>query len=357
MDNFQRVGVIKRELTTRDSKDINKTNFLTGVVSLSCTNLEYLHVGTGKLLLNIKSTDRLKEIVIRSRNYKEFYSKVSRHLNLVSYDYNSTLKLGSKYCIPGTTIKGSCRSRLELLTVNKHNKTPCCFIKSSVISKEPQRGQHGWRHFNLWKPATYEIRAPCDATKSSNVCITCDLFGTSGLASRVYFGNMYSKQVKVYSLTLDHNEKIEAIAPNSEFEGEISFYNLQPWELGLVLIGLGAKRDGSFTPILLGKSKYREREVVDCVENKSLIGKKITFGKVLFSIKGLSFKVNEKILELEEKLKLKVEGDELFHEILDKNEIQKLIKYFVEQAVNEMSKYCNFRVDFEEAKEIEKFRR
>ena len=285
----RRVKVARGDPTPRDGR-VKEPTF-TGSIRLECRVLSnpvsFLHIGSGAILIKA-SRKELAKAMEKRRDLGFLVKELKRRPDLFEYDYLGFTRYGGRLVIPGTTIKGMCRSRLELLTVAVDDEVQSCFRQASPPPRaEPRLGSHGWRHFRIWSPTTWEDRGPaCDATKTKVVCLICDVFGAPGLSSRVYFGNFVEEEVSTCSLTLDHGEKIEAVEPGSVFMGEISFCYLKPFELGLVLAGLGATKDGAFMPILLGKSKYRVRKVIES-SSERWKGKIVRFGNVIFSAKEI----------------------------------------------------------------------
>lgn len=283
----RRVSLIRNPYQPRDG---SAEEALTGLMRLRCeVSTEppsFLHIGSGSLVFAAKPGE-----LGASMSFDEAVSAVRRRPQLARYEYMGLVRYGGVPCIPGSSLKGTCRARIELLTRAADNTVPVGFRQATPPpASRPAKGTHGWRHFRIWEPATWEDRGPdCDATKGGSVCAACDIFGAPGLSSRVFFGNLAAERgAQVYELELDYGERVEAVGPGAVFRGEASFSWLRPFELGLVLIGLGAKEDGSFAKILLGKSKYRERRIVRASPGTwrglSLAGAKARFGVVEFSL-------------------------------------------------------------------------
>ncbi|RLE63831.1 MAG: hypothetical protein DRN53_01630 [Thermoprotei archaeon] len=340
----KRVTVIKRRDTARDGTDSDAR--LSGTMVIECIPETYLHVGTGKLKLFIAP-----QVFDRVRKEREF-SRIVNYMRgkpyLVKYDYAELVRFAGKLCIPGSTVKGMCRSRIELLAISRDENVNFCFrFSSRTPPKEISKGEKGWRHFRIWASATWEDRiSQCNPLKEGNVCRTCDLFGAPGLTSRVFFGDLYSEEDIVISMELDHEEKIEAIPPGSSFRGEISFMCLRPEELGLILIGLGAKRDGSFARVLLGRSKYRERIVVECPGKPELKNQKVRFGVVRFSLLNLRITEGYELLNLP--------PDRIEHLVRIYSSTTKLTDLVRNLVKNAIDKYPEIRPDFSEVDELER---
>jgi len=152
--------------------------------------------------------------------------------------------------IPGSSLKGAVRSRLELTFKGREGKVPSCF---SVVGGPPiqaQRGSHGWRHQAIYPSSLEDRGPPCDFLRFGTVCKVCDIFGAPGLSSRVHFPTLiFDRRPSIFKTSAGD---VEVIPKGSEAEGKITFINMEPEELGLVLIGMGNMR-----PLLLGFGKYK----------------------------------------------------------------------------------------------------
>ena len=251
------------------------------------------------------------------------------------------VEYGRRPVIPGSSLKGAVRSRLELLIKEVSGITDSCFIRASPPPREwPTRGQHGWRHYQLWQPVVQENRyPPCDATSNDKVCVICNIFGTAGLSSRVYFGNLNpkEKEFEVVEMKLDHNELVEAFRHGSVFEGEVLFTALEPWELGLVAVGLRLHED---KPILIGKSKYRPRQL-----NKK---EEVLFGRLNVKATGIYFAPYCKELLKELGAPRYVEKDDSL--VVEGEDLKRLISKLVEEACKRVP---GLRRDFDEVQKID----
>jgi len=323
-------------------------NWMIGFLMVNCVTESFLHIGSGRLKLKIKSEVKLPT------SFYRLLDLVKRRPDIVQYDYSEVVRYLDTICIPGSTIKGACRARIELLATSKDRSVHFCFRQAtSPPQRPPLESQHGWRHFKLWSPATWEIRDSCNLTRRavSEACTTCDLFGAPGLASKVYFGNLLPVSgVEVIEVELDYGEKIELVPPKTIFRGKITFKYLQPHELGLLMIGLGAKLNGRFQPVVIGKSKYRARRVTKCPANPSIEGKSILLGRVRFSIERLSLiKVSDAVDKEIEKLpcKFSIQGNLA---TCTGDEVKKLVAHLVNLAA---SKFPELRVDFNEVEFLE----
>jgi len=105
----------------------------------------------------------------------------------------------------------------------------------------------------------FEREPACDYSEGEEgqVCLCCDLFGTAGLQGLVEFSDFPAERAAIERVSLPTGEKLEAAKPGSTFAGRVAFRNLEAWELGLLLYGMGLRESRLGRPVLLGKVKYR----------------------------------------------------------------------------------------------------
>lgn len=257
----RRVGVIRSEPRSREQLD-----GLIGSLSVDIVASSHLSVGSTQTVLKVNEEDinRLLKVcggitkcAVESIRFEEEYMP-----------FNLT---GDIPTIPGSSVKGNIRSRLELSFKARNGRVRSCFIRARRPIPQPSIGAHGWRHFRIWGNVMLENRGlPCDFTKNKQVCLLCDLFGTSGLKGLIEFSDFKGKDISLEPLNLEHGMRVLAASPNSEFNGNVIFYNLRAEELGLLFIGMGIGRQ-----VLFGRFKYR----------KQLAGYK--FGRVEYRIKAI----------------------------------------------------------------------
>lgn len=244
---------------------------LTGVVDARVSCISWVHVGSGSVEpVDVPRVSREKLRALSMDDMMRAWGGAA------AKEAAAFVKYSGEPVIPGSSLKGVVRSRLELLITSSNGESYSCFRLSTRPPREPRVGSHGWRHVRVWSPSPSEDRRGCPG---GDVCPVCNLFGAPGLASRVFFGNFSLEEGGLEVLELDHGEVVEAARPGSVFSGRVSFMGLEPWELGLLLVGMGAREDGGFVDILLGKSKYRVR-----VRRE---GGEVEMGRVRFGVKGL----------------------------------------------------------------------
>ena len=222
----------------------------------------YLHVGTGFLRLIIDE-EELRRRASLAKNRADLERLVREFNEKIQVDYEQfvLLKSGAPV-VPGSSVKGNVRSRIELSFVPKDDAVRCCLIRATDDPVQPPPpGQHGWRHFSIWeKSLRFPRDKACNYTGKKakrGVCLLCDLFGTAGLAGLIEFGDLEGRGVNLVPLDLTNDEKLLAAPPRSTFYGTVTFRNLKAEELGLLLYGTGMRDSRLGRPVLLGKMKYR----------------------------------------------------------------------------------------------------
>lgn len=213
----------------------------------------YLHVGAGALRFSVEE-EYVKKLGIQSG--KELEKALKDLSDKISMDYNRFAETMEGPTIPGSSVKGNIRSRLELSFVPKGNFVRSCFIISgSFLPPDQDR----YAHFKLWrKTLSLPREEACSYLReSSGVCLLCDLFGTSGLQSLVQFSDFIGKNIELHPINLPTGERFLVAPPGSTFSGKILFRNLKASELGLLLYGMGIRNSRIGKPVLLGRMKYR----------------------------------------------------------------------------------------------------
>ncbi len=213
--------------------DRNKLSGLSGVLTFSVEVREPVHIWGGMPYIEglEELAARIKEVGIEEIGEVEEGGEEIRDLMMI----------GGKPVIPGSSLKGAVRSRLELSFREYNNLVPSCFSVTGP-SENPS-----FIHREVYQSSAEDRGSPCDYNRYGTVCKVCDIFGAPGLASRVYFSN-----IEFYKKEIDLNRKIFVIPRGSKSKGEVLFSGLEPYELGLVLIGMGNER-----PLLIGAGKYR----------------------------------------------------------------------------------------------------
>lgn len=280
---MRRCGLLRvRRVQVVRSTPRNRAIF-TGICGFLRADIEaisHLHIGSAQeLQISIQEED-VKRILNR---YKGITPQAINELKFES-DYITFNITDSRLVIPSSSVKGNVRARIELSFRAKEGRVRSCFIRASSPKGIPKVGMQGWRHLRIWKTAQTENRGrPCDYTRGNRVCLVCDLFGTSGLKSLVDFSDFIA-EARLDKLDLEYGIRILAAPPGTRFSGSITFSNLRPEELGLILLGMGIQRGRVGRVVLLGRLKYRKR----------ING--YTLGRVRYVLRNLElFKHSEKL--------------------------------------------------------------
>ncbi len=351
------VKVYRRNPLFRDQ--VYGENLLSGVLVLKARSESYIHVTSSPIPFMKPS----KELLTRFREEIKSAIDVSQIIDIASR-YPAfkgivleQIRFGGKPVIPGSSLKGAVRSRLELLIAEKNGISIACFIRASPPPRTtPSKGRHGWRHMELWFDVISENRGrPCDATRWSyyeeiEVCRICDLFGTSGLVSRVDFGTLYpvleedaTEELEViFSCSRGIKGRVEAIKPSIEFRGEIAFKGLKLSELGLLALGLRLYDD---RPILIGRFKYKRVPV--CRDKKLLLE---LFGRLNIYVEEvrMPLMIKDTISKLD--IEYEIDGINI---VLREQGVKNLIDLAINEAYREYSDYLPNKT-FDEISKLEK---
>jgi len=213
---------------------------------------DYLHVGSGIVDVVLTSdvgdlTDMIERILKGESltSFASLNSMFSRPAHLLS-------RVGDRVVIPGSTIKGMVRTRLELSIPN------ACYIV------DMQSRDYSQRYREIFKP---DQRKRAD--RFPQVCPVCDLLGNAGLASRVEFSDFTLGGDWIDFVSIG-SESYEVVKKGGKFSGRVTFKVKSPEELGMILWGFGI-RSGGNKVVLLGRFKFQDRR----------------FGRVKFTVKSL----------------------------------------------------------------------
>lgn len=227
----------------------------------------YLYIGSNLSFIIVNPEEFISSV--RKAKSREELERVLREADLkIIKEYATFPIVAHKPVIPGSSVKGNVRSRLELSFMPKNGYVRSCMIRASKQpTTQPPRGTQGWRHFRIWsKTLSFAREETCDYSEGKDgVCLICDLFGTTGLQSLINFSDFIGINVDyrtLSSLELPEGEKLEAAPPGSIFSGHIEFRNVKPEELGLLMYGMGLRDSREGRPVLFGKHKYRRLKVV-----------------------------------------------------------------------------------------------
>ncbi|ABP95323.1 MULTISPECIES: RAMP superfamily CRISPR-associated protein [Metallosphaera] len=228
--------------TPRDEGTPTRVEITLEVVS------DYLHVGQGKATIptGIESTnlDFNKVLAMFNRGDPLAYSQID---NLFA-DYNAFPRDSGKVIIPGSTVKGAVRTRLEMSIPNS-----CYIVDRTGNGKSP-----GYvKIFNPDQNKRSDNYAKGHSVNPGKVCPVCDLLGSPGLGSRVSFSDLVLTSGRLGVAEIDKME-YEVAMKGSRFSG-FFLVNLKKNEIGAILYGLGIRCEAGkpfSRTILLGRFKF-----------------------------------------------------------------------------------------------------
>jgi len=236
--------------------------------------MSYVHVGSGtEERVGLPSPEEL-ELSVKTRGFEQAAHELSTSARVWT-GHAAFASAGGKPCIPGSSVKGNIRSRIELSLVSRNGLSRSCFIRASQPSLA--QSPRAWRHRKIWGAALSEDRGPpCDLTRRGDgVCLLCDLFGTAGLRGLVTFSDFVGEDVTLERIMTRHGLRLMAAPVGSKFRGLVGFSNLRLYEVGLLLHGMGLIDSPRGRIVMLGRLKYVGE-----------IGGK-TLGKVIYSVNAL----------------------------------------------------------------------
>ena len=265
------VNVMRNPFTPRDVEQ----GALSGIINALIVTTTYVHVGSGAIEPRLEESARridlgwlLRKLAGTPRDFEELKNFFKQRGALIE-EVMTNVVYGGRVCIPGSTIKGLLRARLELTPSKDGVAVSCMLAMTPPLTELPPRGVHGWRHARIWRESVFENRgSSCNpiATGDYTVCKVCDLFGAPGLVGRVYPSNfccdLSSCERKEFSFGEGKIERILAIKPGTVLEGSISFTSLTLDELGALFVAMGLRRgclEGR--ELLIGKHKYMFRDM------------------------------------------------------------------------------------------------
>ncbi|BBD73375.1 hypothetical protein HS1genome_1764 [Sulfodiicoccus acidiphilus] len=207
---------------------------------------DYLHVGQGKREVLLKPVNDVEAMV---RQYLERGQLPDLDDHFVRG--NPFMRVAGRLTVPGSTLKGAVRTRLEMSIKD------ACYVTGNQrgVSSSP-------RYRQIFRPDPNrgsDNYLSGRAIKGNAVCPVCDLMGSPGLASRVSFSDAYYVSGQVVNVTnKEDGSSYEVAKRGSKFRGEVLLWG-SALDLGMVLYGLGVRcsqgRPFSKT-ILLGRFKY-----------------------------------------------------------------------------------------------------
>lgn len=230
---------------TPRNKIISSLN--TGKIYLDLTILKdfYLIVKKGELKLDYDEG-------IEKKIIDQPVDKLFELINLIeSTDIDEHFRIKDKLSIPGSTLKGTLRSRLELSFITR-DFIPSCFI---TRSGGPIRSA-GWRHLKAYAYNNNDIPERQQCRDPKRVCFVCNIFGTMGLKSKLSISDAILESGSRTLMDLKVRQGFsheEVIIPGSIFKFDIYFENMSEVELGALFYIMNLSNE---KPILIGSHRY-----------------------------------------------------------------------------------------------------
>ncbi|MEM0359002.1 MAG: RAMP superfamily CRISPR-associated protein [Candidatus Hadarchaeales archaeon] len=233
---------------------------LCGELRVSIEVVSGLHVGSGQLPIKADE-EELQELPKKA----DFLAAARELAQTIELDYWPFPSIEGRAVIPGSSVKGNVRARLELSFKEKDGRFRSCFTETGRFQKGPSK-DGSWRHFKIWESSVKQNRivprkgkgSQCDFVRGEQekVCLLCDLFGTTGLIGLLEFSDFTLSEGRLSPQQFQYGLKLLIAKVGSVFTGKVRFMNLKPEELGLVLWGMGL-RDGRIgREVLMGRLKY-----------------------------------------------------------------------------------------------------
>lgn len=239
----------------RSSRVLFSKGFIQFKVSLTVLENNFAFIGSSKDELSTIS----QNVFDQQLELDEKIQNISNKINPL----NSTILMDGKPYIPGSTIKGMIRFRVEhSFKPDSGGGLTACFIKQGRTGPK-QEIEHFLKKFGYW-PKIPDTRPP-EETKfdfkkkkmPDQFCKVCDLFGNQILASRAIFSDAYVQNLDalevVEILVLGNIIEKKVIPPKTQFTFTININNVTQDDLALLLLGMNLHNDGT---LLMGMHKY-----------------------------------------------------------------------------------------------------
>ena len=157
------------------------------------------------------------------------------------------VKVGGKYVIPGSTLKGALRSKIEEYLIDTYSNIgemkPCIPTSKNTISQEEQK---------LINSGKYRPGGSCEYPKTNSICPACYFLGANGLVGFVSIPFLYTDNSAelMYSVRIDRaketaadrtNRDYEVLPQGTVFKGDIEIIledTVKGWKLGKKRTGL-----------------------------------------------------------------------------------------------------------------------
>jgi len=251
------------------SRDRINRNLLSGRLKLKATvEGGFLFVGTGR-----RTFSNLPKVKVGGRLLKQVVDELCSKMGELVEEHAS---LDGRPVIPGSTLKGAVRSRVEHLFSPFNGSIQACYSVSRIRGMV-RASRMNARHLKRYGYEEYEGSIPererCNPP--DRVCVVCDMFGAMSLASKVNFTDAVMEDGNYGSKRIRFNSKEGVyilVEEGSTFTFTVSFTNLTWEQLGLLFMGM---RLHEGKPMLIGRFKYAARKVD---------GEQTAFGRVKISL-------------------------------------------------------------------------
>ncbi|BBG25915.1 RAMP superfamily CRISPR-associated protein [Sulfuracidifex tepidarius] len=197
---------------------------------------DHLHVSSGRSRFEQEAaiSDSDVEALLRTGSLPEGIH--------ASREFAKFMQTSQGLVIPGGTVKGLVRSRLELLVD--------CACYSSLAVRPSRTVSRVYQ--SLFKPQ----RKPFEKFLGDReMCFVCDLMGNMGLASRVSFTDLTFESGRV-NLVTEMRSTYETVEKGSKFVGSFTIRNYDDADLGAILFALGIGRGNGV--VLMGRFKFSD---------------------------------------------------------------------------------------------------
>lgn len=187
------------------------------------------------------------------------------------------VKIGEKFAIPGSTLKGALRAKIEECLIDKYSNIPemkpCIPTSKNTISQEEQK---------LIRNGKYRPDGSCEYPKTDSICPACYFLGANGLVGFVSIPFLYTDNPAelMYSVRIDRakgtaadrtNRDYQILPQGTTFKGGIEIVledTVNGWKLGNKRMDLQKKEVDKW---LDGKSvesgkKFSEMEQKDLIK-------------------------------------------------------------------------------------------
>ena len=276
----------------KSSRELFKIPFYKFQVKLTVLRNNYVFIGSSKDELAPISEEIFEESIEFDTKLKKIAEKIE--------PMRSTILINGKPYIPGSTLKGMIRFRVEhSFKEDGSGKIYSCFI--SQASPEKKENIKKFLMKFGYFPNIPKARENEDI-RSDHFCKVCNLFGNSNLASRITISDAKSSDdvnFEKINLSEKYNDIRRVISPGSQFIFTVNVNNAEMEDLALLYIGMNLHNDGTS---LLGMNKFAPQ--------KDSKGEIIHFGKIKLEIvkifkfsndkNGFSEEIYEETIELDQ---------------------------------------------------------